>query len=416
MAHKAAEYPEVKRHGLKPEARKSPLSKGQKQGTEEGNDSTAILASPGRWALLSLGFQPVANAYRQLYREKDHLLTNIRFFSCAMLTSFTLLAAGCHQAATPSTAPGQPSQTAASFPPVTGTMKVALLTTGPVTDGGWNQSAYEGLTRIQKTFGAHVAKQENLKSDAAEGALRDYARQGYNIIFVHAAEFSDVTAKVAAQFPQVVFVTTGGDNTAANLTALHFSTEEGTYLQGMEAGMVSKTGKGGFIGGEKIPPVAVAADAFAKGAKAVNPKYTFQTTYINSWTDASAAKAQTDALLNSGADTLAHNCDDAAKGMFQTATGKPGVYTFGVNADENKKASNVLSSVFLDVPKAFTDIATSVKNGTFRGQALPLGLKENDVRLIDNPALAAVIPVAGKAKIRLATQDIAAGKLSVAGS
>ncbi len=97
--------------------------------------------------------------------------------------------------------------------------------------------------------------------------------------------------------------------------------------------------------------------------------------------------------------------------MFQTAGVKPGVYTFGVNADENGKAPNVLSSVFLDIPKAFTDIAASVKNGTFKGQALSLGLKENDVRLIDNPKLAGVIPAAGKAKIQQAAKDIAAGKL-----
>ena len=295
-------------------------------------------------------------------------------------------------------------------------MKVALLTTGPVTDGGWNQSAYEGLERIQKTLGAQVAKQENLKPDAFEGAFRDYARQGYNVIFAHGDEFGPAAAKVAAQFPQVAFVTTGGDSTASNLTALHFSTEEGTYLQGMEAGMVSKTGKGGFIGGQELPPVKRAADAFAKGAKAVNPKYAFQTTYINGWTDTGAAKAQTDALLTSGADTIAHNCDAAAAGMFQAAGAKPGVYTFGVNADENKKAPNVLSSVFLDIPKAFTDVAASVKKGTFRGQALPLGLKENDVRLIDNPRLAGVIPAGGKAKIQQAAKDIAAGKLTVTGS
>lgn len=295
-------------------------------------------------------------------------------------------------------------------------MKVALLTTGPVTDGGWNQSAYEGLERIQKTTGAQIAKQENLKNDAFKSAFRDYAQQGYNVIFAHGDEFADAAAKVAAQFPKVAFVTTGGDKTGPNLTAIHFSTEEGTYLQGMEAGMVSKTGKGGFIGGQALPPVTIAADAFAKGAKAVNPKYTFQTTYINGWTDASAAKAQTDALLTSGADTIAHNCDAAAAGMFQTAGAKPGVYTFGVNADENKKAPNVLSSVFLDIPKAFTDIAVSVKNGTFRGQTLPLGLKENDVRLIDNPQLAGVVPAEGKAKIQQAARDIAAGKLSVTGS
>ena len=336
-----------------------------------------------------------------------------------MLVSFALLAAGCHQATapTPTTTPSQTAQAAAPpLPAVTGTMKVALLTTGPVTDGGWNQAAYEGLERIQKTLGAQIAKQENLKPDAFEGAFRDYARQGYHVIFAHGDEFGPAAAKVAAQFPQVAFVTTGGDSTAPNLTALHFSTEEGTYLQGMEAGMVSKTGKGGFIGGQELPPVTRAADAFAKGAQAVNAKYTFQKTYINGWTDTGAAKAQTDALLTSGADTIAHNCDAAAAGMFQTAGVKPGVYTFGVNADENKKAPNVLSSVFLDIPKAFTDIAASVKNGTFHGQALPLGLKENDVRLIDNPKLAGIIPAAGKAKIQQAAKDIAAGKLSVTGS
>lgn len=345
-------------------------------------------------------------------------MTPIRLFSSVLLAFFALLAAGCHQEAKTTTATaGQAAPaTAPPLPPVTGTMKVALLTTGPVTDGGWNQSAYEGLLRIQKALGAQVAKQENLKPDQFEGAFRDFAQQGYNVIFAHGDEFGPAAAKVAAQFPNVAFVTTGGENTAMNLTALHFSTEEGTYLQGMEAGMVSKTGKGGFIGGQNLPPVARAAQAFAKGAKAVNPKYTFQTTYINGWTDTSAAKAQTDALLTSGADTIAHNCDAAAAGMFQTAGVKPGVYTFGVNADENKKAPNVLSSVFLDIPKAFTDIATSVKNGTFQGQALPLGVKENDVRLIDNPKFATVIPAAGKDKIRQASKDIAAGKLVVTGS
>ena len=328
-------------------------------------------------------------------------------YPCAVLASWTFFLAGCHQNAAP--APAGQTSAAPAF-------KVALLTTGPVTDGGWNQSAYDGLLRIQKTLGASVAKQENLKPDQFEGAFRDFAQQGYSVIFAHGDEFGPAAAKVAAQFPKTDFVTTGGENTAANLTALHFSTEEGTYLQGMEAAMVSKTGKGGFIGGQNLPPVATAAKAFAKGAQAVNPHYAFQITYINGWTDIGAAKAQTDALLTEGADTIAHNCDAAAAGMFQTAGTKPGVYTFGVNADENSKALNVLSSVFLDIPKAFADVAASVKNGTFHGQALSLGLKENDVRLIDNPKLATVIPAAGKAKIQQAGKDIAAGKLTIAGS
>lgn len=346
-------------------------------------------------------------------------MIHARLFRCAVLASFALFAAGCHKAPNQESGPLPPpvqTANAQTLPPVTGTMKVALLTTGPVTDGGWNESAYNGLLQIHKKLGAQIAKQENLKDDQFEDAFRDFAQQGYNIIFAHGDEFSPAAAKAAAQFPKVIFVTTGGDKTAANLTAIHFSTEEGTYLQGMEAGMVSKTGKGGFIGGQELPPVSIAAKAFGKGAQSVNPKYEFKVTYINGWADTSAAKAQTDALLSGGADTLAHNCDAAAAGMFQTAGDKPNVYTFGVNADENSKAPNVLSSVFLDVPKAFTDIAVTVKNGTFKGQALPLGLKENDVRLIDNPKLANVIPSAGKAKIQQAAKDIAVGKLSVTGT
>jgi len=327
-------------------------------------------------------------------------VTSLRLLSCAALTFLSLIAVGCHPAAKDASVPTIPIAPA---------FKVALLTTGPVTDGGWNQSAYDGLLRIQKTLGAQVAKQENLKPDQFEGAFRDFAQQGYNVIFAHGDEFSPAAAKVAAQFPKTDFVTTGGENTAANLTALHFATEEGTWLQGMEAAMVSKTGKGGFIGGQNLPPVAIAASEFAQGAMAINPHYTFRITYINGWSDISAAKAQTDALLASGADTIAHNCDAAAAGMFQAAGTKPGVYTFGVNADENAKAPNVLSSVFLDIPKAFTDVAATVKDGTFHGQALSLGLKEDDVRLIDNPKLAGVIPAAGKAKITKAAKEIADG-------
>lgn len=292
--------------------------------------------------------------------------------------------------------------------------KVALLTTGPVNDGGWNQSAYEGVQRIAKDLGAQTAQQENLTPAQFREAFRDFADQGYNVIFAHGDEFGPDAAAVAAQFPKVVFITTGGDEKPGpNIAPIHFTTEEGTYLQGMEAALVSRTGKGGFVGGQDLPPVKIAADAFAQGAQSVNPKYAFKITYINGWSDTVAAKAQTEALLSSGADTIAHNCDAAAKGMFDAAGARPGVYTFGVNADENAKAPNVLSSVFLDIPKAFDDIAKSVKNGTFKGRVLSLGLKDRDVRLIDNPKLAGVIPATGRARVKRAAQDIADGRIKI---
>ena len=186
-------------------------------------------------------------------------------------------------------------------------------------------------------------------------------------------------------------------------------------MQGMEAALVSKTGKGGFVGGKEQSLVKQAADAFAAGAHAINPQFQFKPIYINSWSDTGAAKAATEALLSSGADVIAHNCDAAAPGVFQAADGKPGVYTFGVNADQNKMASNVLSSAVADIPQAFVTVATSVRDHTFQGRPVVLGLKSGAVRLVDNPALANVIPASGKAKVQQAEQQIAAGTLKVSG-
>ncbi|BDI32650.1 BMP family ABC transporter substrate-binding protein [Capsulimonas corticalis] len=338
-------------------------------------------------------------------------MKRFQILSVLPLAALSLLA-GCGPKQTaetpPSTAP------AAAPAPASGDFKVALLTTGPVTDGGWNQSAYDGLLKIQKDLGAQVDKQESLNNSQFEDAFRDFANRGYNVIFAHGDEFGPAAEKVAKQYPKTIFVTTGGTASAANLAPIHFATEEGTYLQGMEAAFVSKSGKGGFIGGQNLPPVKMAADAFANGAKSVNPKFNFQTTYINGWTDPVAAKAQTEALLSSGADVIAHNCDAAAKGMFDTAGPKPGVYTFGVNADENPKAANVLSSAVLDVPKAFADIAADVKAGKFQGHPISLGLKEGDVTLVDNPKLANVLTADQKAKVAAAAKDIADGKIKVA--
>ena len=191
--------------------------------------------------------------------------------------------------------------------------KVALLTTGPVTDGGWNQSAYEGVQRIAKDMGAQTAKQENLTPAQFREAFRDFASQGYNIIFAHGDEFGPDAAAVAAQFPNVVFITTGGDEKPGpNIAPIHFATEKGHIFKAWKLRWFPKQAKA-VRGGQELPPVKIAADAFAQGAQSVNPKYAFKITYINGWSDTVAAKAQTDALLSNGADTIAHNCDAAAR-------------------------------------------------------------------------------------------------------
>jgi basic membrane lipoprotein Med (substrate-binding protein (PBP1-ABC) superfamily) len=295
-------------------------------------------------------------------------------------------------------------------------MKVGLLVTGPVSDGGWNQIAHQGLQQIQKRLGAKIAYQQTEKAEEFEEGFRGYARQGYHLVFGHGDEFSDAAARVAPEFPQTSFVTTGGRTVLPNAAPIRLAMEEATYLLGIIAASVSKTGKAGQIGGTELPPVKKAFQAFEAGAKSVNSSFEVTTAYVGSWTNANAAKEMALARIREGADILFQNADAAGLGVFQAVTENKakGVYTFGANKNQNNIAPDViLASAVLDVPAAFLQVAAQVKEGRFHGEPLHFGMKEGVVSLVYNPRLEAKIPARARRKVETAQEAIKAGTLDV---
>ena len=96
-----------------------------------------------------------------------------------------------------------------------------------------------------------------------------------------------------------------------------FLLEEATYLEGMLAALLSKSGKAGAVGGMEIPSVKSTILAFAAGARAVRPDFNVVTSYVGNWEDVGAAKEAALALVQQGADFLFHNADAAGLGVFQ---------------------------------------------------------------------------------------------------
>lgn len=75
-------------------------------------------------------------------------------------------------------------------------LKVALITEGPVSDAGWNASAYDGLIAIQTELGAEISNLETKSPSEYEEGMRSYASQGYDIIFAHGFQFQDAAQNV----------------------------------------------------------------------------------------------------------------------------------------------------------------------------------------------------------------------------
>jgi basic membrane lipoprotein Med (substrate-binding protein (PBP1-ABC) superfamily) len=290
--------------------------------------------------------------------------------------------------------------------------KVGLLVPAPVSDGGWCQIAYEGLQRIEKQLGAEVAYQQTERAEEFEEGFRGYARRGFQLVFGHGEEFSDAAGRVAPEFPQTIFVTTCGRTEGPNLAPLQFAMEEGTYLLGMLAAGVSRTGKAGQIGGMALPQIQRAFDAFVAGARSVNPRFEVTTQYVGSWTNANTAKEMALARIREGADVLFPNADSAGLGVFQAAVENRsrGVYAVGVNANQNELAPEViLASAVFDVPKAFTQMATQVREGRFFGRRHEFGTKDGLVALVINPRLEERIPAAVRRRVRQAEDALRRG-------
>jgi len=298
--------------------------------------------------------------------------------------------------------------------PAAGAFKVALLTPGSIRDGGWNQSAYEGLQRIKTELGAEIAYQETKTPQDFEAGFRDFAARGFKLVFGHGFEFQDAAAKVGAEYPETVFVTTSGSTVRPNVAPIVFELEEATYLLGFCGARISKTGVLGAVGGVKIPSVASTFTAYEAGARAAKPDVEVAIAYIGGWTDTAAAREATLAQIAGGADVLIHNANEAAAGFFQAVKDSPNVLAYGSNKNQNDQAPDrVLASATLDVPRALLLVATQVKTRQWKAEPMRFGLDSGVVKIEWNDALRARVPDEVRAELGALAAKIASGALEV---
>ena len=291
---------------------------------------------------------------------------------------------------------------------------MALVTPGSVSDAAWNSGAFAGLNQIRDSLGAQISQVEAHTPAEQEEAMRTYAAQGFDLVFGHGFEFQGPAERVSAQFPKTTFIITSGERVQGRVAPLVFHLSEASYLAGMVAGGLSKSGTIGFIGGIELPPIKEAQQAWEAGARAVNPKIVARETYLNSFDDIAAGREATLALMRVGADMFHHNADAAALGMFQAIKESANAYAFGSNSDQTALApARVVGSAVIDLPRAFLDVGREVKSGSFTPHVEEFGLKSGVIRYQANPALNAMLSPALLAKVAAARDSIIAADHSV---
>jgi basic membrane protein A len=210
-----------------------------------------------------------------------------------------------------------------------------------------------------------TAYQESVPENPAdaERVIRQFAQDGYDVIFTTSFGYMDPTINVAKDFPDTTFVHISGFKTADNVGTGFGKIEEPRFVSGQIAGAMTETNQIGYVAAFPIPEVIRGINAFTLGVRETNPEATVQVVWTNTWYDPQKERAAAEALLDGGVDVVAQHQDTAGP---QQAAEERGVYGVGYNADMAPLApAAVLTSPIWNWGTFYIDTVQKVMDGTW---------------------------------------------------
>jgi basic membrane protein A len=288
-------------------------------------------------------------------------------------------------------------------------------------DKSFNDGAYEGLMRARRELDADVQYTEPSGAEDREAALRLFAARGFDLVMGVGFIFSSDVDLVAKSYPNVHFACIDyaprPPGMPDNVAGLGFREEEGSFLVGAVAGLMTRTKHVGFVGGMTGPLIRKFEAGYEAGIKATCAECTLHAAYAGTTPDAYRDPAKGKALgiaeIAAGADVIYQASGSTGHGVFE-AVREGNIRGIGVDADQYDEAPGfVVTSMVKRVDVAVFDAVRSVQQGTFKGGMRILGLAESGIDYVHEGPHGAGIPSDVKFKVDALRADIIAGKIRV---
>ncbi|NQX69033.1 BMP family ABC transporter substrate-binding protein [Paenibacillus alba] len=283
--------------------------------------------------------------------------------------------------------------------------KKSSLTVGMVTDIGgvndnsFNQSAWEGLKSFESQTGGKVDYLQSQGDADYVTNLNQFVKNKRSLIWGIGFMMGDAMKQVADANKDSKFAIIDAVVDAPNVESVTFKENEGSYLVGVVAGLMTKTNKIGFVGGAEIPVIKRFELGFVAGVKAVNPNAKVVINYTGAFNAPDQGKAAAATIYNDGADIIFHAAGSTGDGVFNEAIERKkknkDIWVIGVDKDQSATFGNdvTLTSMMKRVNEAVIRVSTDLDKNDFKGgKVQDLGLAENAVGLPEkNPNIPADI-------------------------
>ncbi len=346
--------------------------------------------------------------------------------------ALSLIVVACSNSATQAPATSQPSTTptqAASVAPASVApaaspsaaakpFRVAVIMPSATTDLAFSQSMYQALIAEQQKAGGEanfvIKYTENMFNvPDAQAAIRDYASQGFDLVIAHGSQYGAGVQDIAKDFPTVSFAWGTDVNTFGlpNVYAYTAAAEEGGYVNGVLAALLTKSKKIGVTGPVEVGDAKTYIDGFIQGVAATDPSITVSKTWTGSFSDVAAMTEAAKAHITNGADVLTGSSQSVV-GSIGAAKDAGNVLWFGTQADQSSLAPNlVVASQVYDWTVVLEDMFTKIQSGHLGGDTYTLQLKNGGLKIAYNPGY--TLSADAKAAGDKAIADITSGAVKV---
>ena len=311
--------------------------------------------------------------------------------------------------------------------------KVAFLV-GALGDKSFSDSGEAGM-QILKSEGwdEHTFELGDAsKADKYEDEILDVIDQGYEYIIGYST-YMEIMANLAKEYPDVKFIGFDAnwtdDQLPDNMTCIFYAQNEGSYLVGMLAAGMTKTGTIAVDVGVESPVINDFVTGFVNGVIDYNAANGTDVKVVkaavDSWSDPAKMKEIVlDQARNNNADVFYQVAGGSGDGLFEACTELNDVWAIGVDSDqyalykdsENpEKADVILTSMLKEVGNSLVSIMHSMESGddSMWGHTTRLGLAQDSVGIADNDYYEANTPDELKAQIAEASEKIKSGELKV---
>jgi basic membrane protein A and related proteins len=286
-------------------------------------------------------------------------------------------------------------------------LTVGAIYVGSTNDYGYNRSMHDGLEAMKEAIpGTTLLEAENVPETAeAERVMEGMIQQGAKLIFATSFGHQQSAFNLAKKHPDVVFEHAGGWMQAPNFGNFFGATQTAWYPMGVAAGMMTKSNTLGFVIGVPIGYVVGNVNAFALGARSVNPAAQVRVVATGSWSDKAKEASAAQALIDQGADVLTMHVDSPASVISVAERDGADSIGFQSLAAQSLAPKGWITGLGFTWGPFMTATAKSVIAGTFKPAMVREGLGE----MIAMAPFGAAVPEAKRTAVMAAADKIEKG-------